>query len=148
MLKAAHRLGCHHLVTSGNGSRAVSVGFGGEVKVWRFADGVWRAEGEVGASQEAGKKNKTADARGEVWAVALSGDGRYLADTTYDGRVDVWDLLGDGSGGEDGWKKIREYETKGSFGLSVDLVGHFLFCPVCVSFTLPPRSLPFGKKYI
>jgi superkiller protein 8 len=51
---------------------------------------------------------------GEIWAIALSEDGQYLASTTYDGRINVWDL-------HDGRKKIREFETKGSFGLCIDL---------------------------
>ena len=52
---------------------------------------------------------------GEIWAVALSEDGQYLASTTFDGRVNVWDCLA-------GREKIREYETKGSYGMSIDLV--------------------------
>ena len=59
---------------------------------------------------------------GEIWAIALSEDGQYLAGTTYDGRVNVWDvntLTGDEKGSAE---KIREYETKGSFGMSIDLV--------------------------
>jgi WD40 repeat protein len=51
---------------------------------------------------------------GEVWAIALSEDGQYLASTTYDGRINVWDLVNDR-------KKIREFETKGSFGMCIDL---------------------------
>ena len=58
---------------------------------------------------------------GEVWATALSESGQYLAATTYDGRINVWDLLGER-------KKIREYETKGSFGLCIDLVSVELTC--------------------
>lgn len=54
--------------------------------------------------------NKTA----EIWAIALSEDGQFLASTTYDGRINVWDLFG-------GMKKIREYETKGSFGMCIDI---------------------------
>ncbi len=34
--------------------------------------------------------------------------------TTYDGRINVWDLFS-------GRKKIREYETKGSFGMCIDM---------------------------
>ena len=55
--------------------------------------------------------NKT----GEIWAIALSEDGQYLAATSSDGRINVWDNLADGA-------KIREFETKGSFGMSIDLV--------------------------
>lgn len=52
---------------------------------------------------------------GEVWAIALSEDGQYLAATSFDGRINVWDNLANGA-------KIREFETKGSFGMSIDLV--------------------------
>ena len=56
------------------------------------------------------------NAAGEIWAIALSEDGQYLASTTYNGRINVWDCLAD-------HRKIREYETKGSFGMAIDLVG-------------------------
>ena len=52
---------------------------------------------------------------GEIWAIALSEDGQYLAATSSDGRINVWDNLADGA-------KIREFETKGSFGMSIDIV--------------------------
>lgn len=52
---------------------------------------------------------------GEIWAIALSEDGQYLAAASFDGRINVWDDLADGA-------KIREFETKGSFGMSIDLV--------------------------
>ncbi|MDI1487236.1 MAG: Ski complex subunit Rec14 [Ramalina farinacea] len=49
---------------------------------------------------------------GEVWAIVLSEDGQYLAATSFDGRINVWDNLADGA-------KIKEFETKGSFGMSM-----------------------------
>lgn len=52
---------------------------------------------------------------GEIWAIALSEDGQYLASTSIDGRINVWDNLANRS-------KIREFETKSSFGMSIDLV--------------------------
>jgi len=52
---------------------------------------------------------------GEIWAIALSGNGQYLAATSFDGRMNVWDNLANGA-------KIREFETRGSFGMSIDLV--------------------------
>jgi len=52
---------------------------------------------------------------GEVWALALSPTGNFMAATTYNGRVCVYDVPGTG-------EKVREYETKGSFGMSVDIV--------------------------
>jgi len=51
----------------------------------------------------------------EVWAITLSEDGRYLAGTTHDGHIKVWDLHANG-------EQIRDFETKGSFGTSIDLV--------------------------
>lgn len=58
---------------------------------------------------------------GEIWAVALSEEGRYLAGTSADGKIGVWDLEA-GTSGEGRGQKIREYETKGSFGMCVDMV--------------------------
>ena len=51
---------------------------------------------------------------GEIWAIALSEDGQFLASTSFDGRINVWDLLASR-------KKIRQYETKGSFGMCIDM---------------------------
>lgn len=88
------------------------------MKIWRFAEGMWVEDSEEdrGIKGESGKNLKA----GEVWAVALSEEGRYLAGTSCDGRIGVWDLLAGEKGGER--KKIREYETKWSFGLCVDMV--------------------------
>lgn len=62
-------------------------------------------------SDSASDRNKA----GEVWAIALSENGQYLASTSIDGRINVWDNFADGA-------KIREFETKGSYGMSIDLV--------------------------
>ncbi len=112
-----HKLGCHHIAVSRNGKIAASAGFGGEAKIWKQSDtgsGEWEPSGELDTSA---KGKKTA---GEVWAIALSEEGQFLAATTYDGRINVWDLFA----GERG-VKIQEYETgnasTGSFGLCVDL---------------------------
>ncbi|KAF5616277.1 GTP-binding protein beta subunit [Fusarium sp. NRRL 52700] len=108
----AHKLGCHHVCTSRNGNVAVSAGFGGEVKVWKVDSdtGEWSLNGEI-----TGSSSKP----GEAWAIALSENGSYLATTTNDGRVNVWDVM------DEKKPKIREYETgsagSGSFGMSVDL---------------------------
>jgi superkiller protein 8 len=113
-------------VTSADGSTAVSAGFGGEVKVWRFvrgenaaaAVGEWAEAGRVVTASGTGKKGGV----GEVWAVALDDVGRYLATSAFDGRICVWDLLGNGG---EGFVRVREYETKGSFGMSIDIVSFF-----------------------
>lgn len=113
VLKNAHKLGCHHIVTSFDGRRAASVGFGGETKIWHYEEGMWKEDGEIAEARQAG----------ELWALTLSAEGRYLAGTTYDGRVNLWDL-------DDEKKKFREYQTKGSFGLSIDLVSPYFLDPL------------------
>ena len=125
-LERAHKLGVHHLTTSRNGKVAASVGFGGELKIWNEEDGKWSQSREiVGAGfhiprlygQEIIILMLEADSNkpGEIWAIALSADGQYLAATSSDGRINVWDNLANGT-------KIREFETKGSFGMSIDIV--------------------------
>ncbi|KAL2872217.1 SKI complex subunit WD repeat protein SKI8 [Aspergillus lucknowensis] len=96
----AHRVGCHHVVTNERGTRSVSVGFGGEIVIWAFQDGTWL-------------KTKVVTLK-DVWAVVLSADGQYLAGTTQDGHIKVWDLDGN-------IEEIRDHETKGSFGTCIDL---------------------------
>ncbi len=82
------------------------MGFGGEVKIWAISSDTleWIEEGQIVDCNKAG----------EIWAVALSEDGQFLAGTSYDGRINVWDLLTNRT-------KIREYETKGSFGLCIHM---------------------------
>ena len=100
------------------------MGFAGEVKVWAFESGRWVGLGEVDTRRVGTGKAKAKERQaGEVWAVALSADGRYLVGTTYDGRINVWDL--DAREGNEGMvgAKMQEMSTKGSFGMCVDLVG-------------------------
>ncbi|KAK2760957.1 hypothetical protein FQN54_002199 [Arachnomyces sp. PD_36] len=104
-IQGAHKIGCHHVVTSGNGVKAASVGFGGELRIWNYQDSMWVDDGIITAG-----KNKAA----EIWAIALSEDGQYLAGTTQDGHIKVWDLSG-------GREQIRDFETKGSFGMCISL---------------------------
>lgn len=80
---------------------------------------IWSISTENWEWSEAGKVVDGNQA-GEVWAIALSEDGQFLASTTYDGRINVWDLNVATQQGTKG-KKIREYETKGSFGMCVDM---------------------------
>ncbi|KAB5582339.1 WD40-repeat-containing domain protein [Coniochaeta sp. 2T2.1] len=107
----AHKLGIHHICTSrgGAGNVAVSAGFGGELKVWTCKDtGDWVLYHEFAP-----------DKTSHAWAVALSADENFLAATTEDGRVVVWDLTAK--------SKVQTYETGststggGPFGLAVDL---------------------------
>jgi superkiller protein 8 len=108
----AHQLGCHHVCTSRNGLVAASAGFGGEVKIWTVeqATGEWSLKSKITVSSSK---------PGEAWALALSEDGSYLASTTNDGRINVWDITNEQV------PKIQEYETgspgSGSFGMCVDL---------------------------
>ncbi|KAI5360108.1 putative WD40/YVTN repeat-like-containing domain superfamily [Septoria linicola] len=106
-LEKVHKVGCHHICASLDGIVAASVGFGGEVKVWGFheEDGQWREKGEIVAE----KKN----AAGQHWAPALNENGQYLAITTSDGRVNVYDTTT--------LEKFTQYETKGSFAMSVSI---------------------------
>lgn len=107
-LEGVHKLGCHHVATSSNGQRLVSVGFGGEVKLWK-------SETEDGPGQWL-EDGKLVEKAGEIWAVSLSADGQYLTSTTSDGRVNVFDLSAEGR------PKIHQFETKGSFGMCIDMV--------------------------
>lgn len=111
-IEGAHKLGIHHICVSADGQTAASAGFGGEVKVWLVGEnGQWAIKGRIVDDIKAG----------EIWAIALSEDGKFLAGTTFDGRVNVWDtdtLTASDKGTAD---KVREYETKGSFGTSIDL---------------------------
>ncbi|KAI5257103.1 WD40 repeat-like protein [Aureobasidium subglaciale] len=115
-LQDAHKLGAHHIAVSANGNTAASAGFGGEVKVWALDEDSsrWTPKGSIVDDTKA-SQGKNA---GEIWAVALSEDGQFLAATTFDGRINVWDLntLTDSNA-----TLLRSYETKGSFGMSVAL---------------------------
>lgn len=89
-----------------------STGFGGELKIWKAnaESEEWELAGEI----------KEGNKAGEVWAIALDAEGGFLASTTVDGRINVWDIRKTTEDGTVG-KKMREYETKGSFGLCVDI---------------------------
>lgn len=111
-LPDAHALGCHHICASRSGSVVASAGFGGEVLLWDLdADtGDWRRRAALAAASTKS---------GEAWALALSDDGRFLACTTSDGRVNVWDVAADEQ------TKVQAYEAgddgSGSFAMCVDL---------------------------
>lgn len=123
-LDGAHALGCHHIVTDAKGTRAVSAGFGGDIKVWACQDGSWSADAVASCMCSYRRPQRLPSANPKpiahlkdvhVWAVALSEDGRYLAGVSQDGHVGVWDLTASGT-------QIRDHETKGSFGTCIDLV--------------------------
>nr|CDP27094.1 Putative protein similar to Ski8 of Sordaria macrospora [Podospora anserina S mat+] len=115
----AHKLGCHHLTTARGpqtGNIFASVGFGGDVKIWRLNPDrkEYELQWEIPTVSDNGK--------GDVWAIALSADENFLACTTSDGRIHVWDLTAK--------EKIQTYETGGgrgaaggggSFAMAVDL---------------------------
>lgn len=129
-LENAHSIGAHHLCVSANGKVAASAGFGGDVNVWTCDDqGIWKSFGQIKGKNchpswcQSVSLIAIDDTRaGEIWAIALSEDGQFLAGTTYDGRVNVWDSSTIGQGDKADAEKIRQYETKGSYGMSIDLV--------------------------
>ncbi len=108
-IEGAHKLGIHHLCTSrgGPGKIAATAGFGGEIKIWSCEkSGSWEQRLEIPPRG------------GAAWAIALSADEQYLAGTSHDGKVQVWDLAAA--------KIIQTYETGSSnagdsFAMSVDL---------------------------
>ncbi|KAI4102415.1 MAG: hypothetical protein L6R37_004426 [Teloschistes peruensis] len=132
-IEAVHKLGCHHLAASQDGRHFASAGFAGDVMLWRSEDGKWLEKGKIIDGNKAG----------EIWAIALSTDGQYLAATSVDGRINVWDNL-------EGPTKIRQYETKGSFGMAIDLPGkvygpHFSQSPGLIKAVRAVAFSPGGK---
>ena len=58
LIQHAHRLGCHHLVTSANGAKLASAGFDGQVKLWTADDdGQWHVEREIVGETTSGIQN-------------------------------------------------------------------------------------------
>ena len=80
---------------------------------------LWALNGDTGEWSLSGEVATSSNKPGEAWALALSEDGKYLAATTNDGRINVWDISSESK------PKIQEYETgspgSGSFGMCVDL---------------------------
>nr|OQO30676.1 hypothetical protein B0A51_01951 [Rachicladosporium sp. CCFEE 5018] len=110
-LEKAHALGCHHVCAAAEGKVFATSGFEGDVKVWEVKDGgeEWTLRGTL-------KDDKA----GEQWALALSPDGLFLAATTHDGRVNVYEIskiVGETKNAT----KFVQFETKGSFGMCVDI---------------------------
>ncbi|KAH8770083.1 putative meiotic recombination protein Ski8/Rec14 [Diaporthe sp. PMI_573] len=113
---SAHKLGCHHVATAprgSNGTVAASVGFGGDIKIWRSNPDT----GDFSLDYEITPPEAKTKGVSDSWAVALSSDENYIACTTHDGKVHVWDLRSK--------TVVQTYETggsgNGSFGLSVGL---------------------------
>ncbi|AEO61512.1 hypothetical protein MYCTH_2311727 [Thermothelomyces thermophilus ATCC 42464] len=130
----AHKLGCHHICTArgGVGAVAASVGFGGEIKVWTYGNPAEDGDNNNNKNNNRNIKDNASSQKewklhwelppsktdgGDVWAVALSADEGYLACTTSDGRIHVWDI--------EARERIQTYETGarggGSFAMAVDL---------------------------
>ncbi|KAH8693088.1 putative meiotic recombination protein Ski8/Rec14 [Talaromyces proteolyticus] len=103
-IEDAHKIGCHHVVTSRNGLNAASIGFEGEIKIWAQQNGSWS---EITQLSHALRQS-------DAWAIVLSDDAKYLAGTTHDGHIKVWDLTSNG-------EQFRDYETKGTFGSCIDM---------------------------
>lgn len=89
------------------------MGFGGDIKVWRSNPD----SGDFSLDYEITPSEAKTKGVGDSWAVALSSDENFLACTTHDGKIHVWDLRSKGV--------VQTYETggsgNGSFGLSVAL---------------------------
>jgi superkiller protein 8 len=58
---------------------------------------------------------------GEHWALAISPEGKFLATTTHDGRVNVYDTTKINEEVKAA-QTLAQFETKGSFGTCVDIV--------------------------
>ncbi|KAL7273266.1 Ski complex subunit Rec14 [Rhizina undulata] len=101
-----HRLGVHHIVASRDGKIVASAGFGGETMIWDIEN--LKNIGKIAGEGDKGGRP------GEVWAIALSPTGDQLAATTHDGKINIWKTA-------NLHEKLRQYETKGSFGMCVDI---------------------------
>ncbi|KAJ5334239.1 uncharacterized protein N7506_008022 [Penicillium brevicompactum] len=104
VIEYAHSNGCHQVAIDAEGTRMITAGFNGIMKVWSFNDGSWVADKDLTAA--------LASAR--TWALDLSVDGQYLAGVNPEGRIQVWDLA-------DNATQIRDQETKGVWGTCIDL---------------------------
>lgn len=95
---------------SGTGRRS-----GGETTNSEAPAEEWREDGEITLKE--GRKT------GDLWAPALSHEGRYLVGTTIDGKLNVWDLKAGEADGKMERVKMMTLQTKGSFGVCCDMVG-------------------------
>ncbi|KAL8744919.1 MAG: hypothetical protein Q9190_002900 [Brigantiaea leucoxantha] len=111
-LNGAHKLGCHHLTISKNGEVIASAGFAGELLLWVIEEDQWVRKGSVlgmvliGSLElsirDQGLELLDGNKPGEMWALALSADGQYLATTSVDGRINSLDGRYTVSGHENG----------------------------------------------
>ncbi|EFX06608.1 meiotic recombination protein ski8 [Grosmannia clavigera kw1407] len=119
-IDGAHKLGCHHVATGrgGSGRVACSAGFGGEVQLWRLSEaGDWSLQTQLRPSDLGSGGSGNGAPTGDAWALALSHDEQYLAYTTHDGRVGVWDL----AAGSRLLVYSAHNRATSSFAMSVDL---------------------------
>ena len=80
-----HTLFCHGLAVSADGARLASAGKDGTIRVW---DG-------TPLKGDEGLESVTREHESEVWSVAFSSNGRYLASASWGERsVRVWDATG------------------------------------------------------
>lgn len=92
------------------------------MKVWEYAGaqeggsaGAWNLRGDMTPSPKDKKNN-------EIWALALSENGQYLAITTHSGSINVFDTISfSPSEPSAPPQQIAAYETKNSFAYAVDI---------------------------
>ncbi|KAK9453948.1 WD40-repeat-containing domain protein [Dipodascopsis uninucleata] len=99
-IETDHKIGIHHISSSKETGLLALCGFDGVISVYNLEDGKFR--GKLSSEQTA------------HWAVRFSSDGEYLAATTLDGKIHVWNML------EEPFTRCGELETKGFSGLCID----------------------------
>ncbi|KAJ8103001.1 WD40-repeat-containing domain protein [Lipomyces tetrasporus] len=99
-IKTTHKLGIHHVCANKESGLVAAVGFDGEISVWSLQDGSCRGV--------------ISDPKTAHWAARFSADGEFLAATSLNGEINVWNT----AAGE--FEKCGELETKGSSGLAID----------------------------
>ncbi|KAK9330533.1 WD40-repeat-containing domain protein [Lipomyces starkeyi] len=99
-IKTTHRLGIHHVCANKELGLIAAVGFDGEISVWSLQDCSCRAV--------------ISDLKTAYWAARFSADGEFLAATSLEGGITVWNAA------SEDFEKCGELATKGSSGLAID----------------------------
>ncbi|KAK9450222.1 WD40-repeat-containing domain protein [Limtongia smithiae] len=99
-LSTEHKLGIHHLCAHSEAGLLATSGFEGEVAVYSISDGT--------------RLHRFSDSKSALWAIRFSPDGDFLAATTLDGRILVWNVSGETA------EHCGTLEAKNSAGLCID----------------------------